>query len=159
MRTLGLPLTVLRPAAFMEIMTDKEFYPAVAVWKVMPKLTGSDTPLPWLAVDDLGAIAAKAFGDRSRFVGADIPLAADMRTIDECRTSWRQVHGSPPRTFPMPVWLFRRIAGYTGKDLPTMWRWLRSGTVRGGTGPAREIHPDALTVREWLDRRASPPRR
>lgn len=49
----GVPLTVLRPTAFMELMTDKDFYPPVAVWHVMPKLAGAQTPIPWLAVNDL----------------------------------------------------------------------------------------------------------
>ena len=32
MHELGLPLTVLRPMAFMELMTDKEFFPPVSAW-------------------------------------------------------------------------------------------------------------------------------
>ncbi len=55
MRTLGLPVTVLRPNAFMEIMSDKAFYPAVAAWHVMPKLMGADRPVTWICVDDVGA--------------------------------------------------------------------------------------------------------
>ena len=68
-----LPLTVLRPMAFMELMTDKDLYPQVAMWHLMPKLVGRERALPWLAADDLGAIAAKAFADPEQFVGADIP--------------------------------------------------------------------------------------
>ncbi|WP_433005415.1 NmrA/HSCARG family protein [Kribbella sp. CA-294648] len=64
LRELGVPLTVLRPTAFMELMTDKDFYPPVAVWRLMPKLAGDQTPVPWLTVDDLGAIAARAFATR-----------------------------------------------------------------------------------------------
>jgi uncharacterized protein YbjT (DUF2867 family) len=153
MRSLGLPLTVFRPEAFMELMTDKAFYPQVAVWHVMPKLMGPTRIVPWLAVDDLGVIAANAFADPNRFVGADIPLAGDLKSIDECRAIWAEVKGGPPRGFPMPVWMFERIAGYAGKDLPVMWRWLRTGTVPEETGPTREIHPGALTVREWLEGR------
>src|ERR1041385_5851859 len=37
---LGLPLTVLRPMAFMELMTDKDFFPQVSTWSLMPKLMG-----------------------------------------------------------------------------------------------------------------------
>jgi uncharacterized protein YbjT (DUF2867 family) len=40
MRELGLPFTSLRPEAFMELMTDKAYYPAASVWHVMPKLMG-----------------------------------------------------------------------------------------------------------------------
>ena len=152
MRGLNLPLTVLRPEAFLELMTDPAYYPQVAVWHVMPKLMGEERVVPWLAVDDVGAIAARVFADPGRFVGADIPLAGDIKTIAECRAIWEDVKGRRPRSFPMPAWLFQRIAGHAGKDLPVMWRWLRTGSVPEDTGPTREIHPGALTVRQWLER-------
>jgi uncharacterized protein YbjT (DUF2867 family) len=150
MRQVGLPLTVLRPMAFMELMTDKDFYPQVSVWHVMPKLMGSDRPLPWLAADDVGVIGAAAFADPNRFVGQEIPLAGDVRTLDECRQMWAE-RDIKPRGFPMPVWLFERVAG---KDLPIMWRWLRDGEVPLDTGPTHAVHPGAKTMRAWMDGRA-----
>ncbi len=152
MRSLDLPLTVLRPEAFMELMTDKAYYPQVAVWHVMPKLMGGGRVVPWLAVEDVGVIAAHVFAQPERYIGADIPLAGDLRSIDECRAIWTEVTGERPGRFPMPAWLFARIAGHAGKDLPVMWRWLRTGSVPEDTGPTREIHPGALTVREWVER-------
>jgi hypothetical protein len=103
MRQIGLPITILRPMAFMELMTDKDFYPQVSVWHVMPKLMGCDRTLPWLAADDVGVIASKAFDDPERFVGADIPLAGDLRSLVECRQKWSEA-GRPPR-------LLRRASG------------------------------------------------
>lgn len=149
-RDLGLRFTMLRPMAFMELMTDKAFYPSVAVWHVMPKLMGPSRPVGWLCVDDLGAIAARVFADPDRWGGADLSLVSDVQTIDECRAIWREMTGRAPRGVPMPVWLFERFAG---TDLTTMWRWLRTGEVDISTGTAREILPGALTVREWLARR------
>ena len=35
MQALGLPLTILRPMAFMELMTDQKFFPAIGTWHVM----------------------------------------------------------------------------------------------------------------------------
>lgn len=118
MRQLDLPVTVLRPMAFMELMTDKGYYPQVSVWHVMPKVIGARRKVPWLAVDDLGAVAARVFANLGRFLGADLALAGDVRTIDECRAIWQQVDGRRPR----------------------------------GSRPTREIHPEALTVRSWLER-------
>ncbi len=45
-RSRGLPLTVLRPMAFMELMTDKDLYPPVAAWQLMPRLVGAERPIP-----------------------------------------------------------------------------------------------------------------
>ena len=146
-RTLGLRLTVLRPMAFMELMTDKGYYPAVSVWHVMPKLMGSSRPVGWLCTDDLGAVVARVFADPQRWGGAALSLAADVQSIDQCRAIWHEVRGRAPRGFPMPVWLFER---FVGADLTTMWRWLRNAQFDISTETTLEIRPGALTVRDWL---------
>lgn len=149
LKSLGLPLTVLRPMAFMELMTEKKFFPPVAAWHMMPKLMGSARPVPWLCAHDLGAIVAKAFADAERFVGQELVLASDVKSMDDCRTIYRAVMGKNPRRFPMPVWMFQRY-GFVGEDLSTMWRWLRTGTVDLDTSRTLAIHPDALSVQAWL---------
>ena len=154
MRELELPVTVLRPMAFMELMTDKAFYPQVSTWHVMPKLLGESTAVPWTAVDDLAAVAAAVFADRERFLGRDLPLASDLRPIGECREIYRQVFGRRPRHFPMPVWMFERVAGH---DLTTMWNWWREARPQSETQTLRNIWPEALTVRAWLERQKARP--
>jgi uncharacterized protein YbjT (DUF2867 family) len=149
MKELGLPVTVLRPTAFMELMTDRGYFPGASTWHLMPKLMGASRPVAWLSVDDLGAIAAAAFADPDQFVGADLKLASDVQTIDACRALYREVVGKAPPRMPMPLWLFERFAG---KDVPTMWRWLGTAGIDWDTATARAIHPGALTVREWLGR-------
>ena len=147
MRRLGVALTVIRPTAFMELMTEKKFYPPASVWHLMPKLMGQSRPVGWLSVDDLAAIAGKAFADPDAFVGRDIPLAGDVKSIEECRAIWHEVTGRAPRRFPMPIWLFER---FSGTDETTMWRWLHDHDVAFDTAPTREIHPEALTVNQWV---------
>jgi uncharacterized protein YbjT (DUF2867 family) len=150
MEALGLPITVLRPTAFMELMTDKAFFPPVSTWHLMPKLMGATRGVPWLCVDDLGAIAARAFADPDRFIDTELRLAGDVCSIAECRAIWAEVMGRPPLPFPMPVWLFEK---FVGTDLTAMWRWLRSGTVDADPSETRRILPTVSTVREWLARR------
>ncbi|MFO7170514.1 MAG: NmrA/HSCARG family protein [Chloroflexota bacterium] len=151
MKALELPLTILRPMAFMELMADKKFFPAVAAWNLMPRLVGGSRPLPWICADDLGAIAAHVFASPQQFVGRELTLASDVQSLDQCRWLYREVMGAPPQQFPMPLWLFERF-GFVGRDLTTMWRWLRAGEVDLDTAPTRAIHPEALTVRAWLSR-------
>jgi uncharacterized protein YbjT (DUF2867 family) len=154
MRSLALPLTILRPTAFMELMTDKKFYPAMSTWYLMPKLMGSTTRLPWLCSHDLAFIVAKAFADPAQFIGKDLQLASDVQSIDECRTLYRAILGRNPPRFPLPVWLFTRF-GFVGQDLTTMWRWLHTAQLNVNTGPTLALHPDALTVRTWLEQQQS----
>ncbi len=149
MKALGIPLTILRPRAFMELMSDKAFYPAVSTWHLMPKLMGATRPLGWISTDDLGIIAAKAFSAPERFIGQEINLASDVKSIEECRAIWREVMGKKPSRFPMPIWLFQR---FVGTDLTTMWRWLRTGEIDFDTGPTLAIHPEALRIEAWIRR-------
>jgi uncharacterized protein YbjT (DUF2867 family) len=149
-RSCDLPLTVLRPMAFMELMTDKDLYPAVAAWHLMPRLVGDDRRLPWLSAEDLGAIAARAFADPAVYVGMDIGLAADVCTLAQCRALWRDVTGRDPRRFPMPVWLFER---FVGQDLTRMWRWLATHDVEADLARTRSLLPTAATVEEFIRRR------
>ncbi|MPZ74712.1 MAG: NAD(P)H-binding protein [Nitriliruptorales bacterium] len=150
MKERGVPVTVLRPMAFMELMTASKFFPPASVWHVMPKLRGDTRPVGWLAVDDLAVIVSKALADPGRFIAADLPLAADVRSIAECRELWRQANGRRPRRLPMPVSLFER---FVGTDETTMWRWLAAHDIDIDTQPTFDVHPEALSVPAWLSRR------
>jgi uncharacterized protein YbjT (DUF2867 family) len=152
-RALGLPFTILRPMAFMELMTDPSFYPAVGTWSVWPRLTGEQRPIIWIAVEDVGSIAAIVFADRDRWLGRELALAADVRSLAECRDLYREAVGRAPRAFPMPLWLFDR---FTRKDLTIMWRWLKTNEVDYDLGATRAILPTVMTVAEWFRARSQP---
>jgi uncharacterized protein YbjT (DUF2867 family) len=155
LRDRGLPTTILRPTALMELMTDPAFYPAASTWHTMPKLAGGDTPIPWIAAHDIGAITALAFADPERFAGRELRLAADVQSVDDCRALYRRAMGKAPTRFPMPVWLLERFAG---ADLTRMWRWLRSNVVRVDPAETRALLPGALGVEAWLrNQRAGSP--
>ena len=147
MRRLDLPLTILRSTALMELMTDQTFYPASSTWYVMPKLVGSERPVPWISAEDVGAIAAYAFAHPERFIGKELRLASDVKTLEECRAIYRDVMGKAPSRFPMPVWLLERFAG---SDVIRMWRWLHTNSVDVDPAETRAILPQARTVDSWL---------
>jgi len=149
MTRLGLPVTGLRPEAFMELMTDKSYYPAVGTWRIWPRMSGEDKGIAWLAVEDVGAVATSVFGQPESYIGRSLTLVADVRSLAECRDIYRDVMDKPPATFPLPVWLFDR---FTRGDVTAIWRWVKTGEFELDTAPTRAIHPGALTVREWLVR-------
>ena len=146
MMSLDLPLTTLRPLAFMELMTDPSYYPNV-IWYIWPKITGGDRKIPWISVQDVGAIAAKAFALPTEFMGKDFILSADAQSLDECRAIYKEVRGKYPSRFPMPMFMFEK---FVGTDIPRMWNWLRTHPVNLDTSQTRQIHPEVMTVRTWL---------
>jgi uncharacterized protein YbjT (DUF2867 family) len=152
MKSLGLPLTTLRPMAFMELMTDPSYYPSSSTWYIWPKLSGWDCQIPWISVQDVGAIAAKVFAQPETYVGQDIPLAADVQSLAACRSLYQEICGQYPSRRPMPLFLFEL---FVGKDIPKMWRWLRTHAIQVDTHQTRQIHPEAMTVRTWLGRSRS----
>ena len=147
MNELGIPLTVLRPMAFMELMSDPSYYPNSSTWYIWPKLMGTERKIPWLSVRDLGAIAAAAFARPEEFIGRDLPLASEAQSLADVRETYKDVYGKYPSRFPMPMFLFET---FVGKDIPNMWRWLRSHPVSVDSGLTYAVHPAALTVREWM---------
>ncbi len=135
--------------AFMELMTDPNYYPSSSTWYIWPRLTGWDRPIVQLSVQDLGAIAARVFAEPESFLGQDLTLASDVQTLEQCRAIYQEVMGKAPSRFPMPMFLFE---AFVGKDIPRMWRWLRTHHVSLDTASTFEILPQALPVRTWLER-------
>ncbi|HYG39067.1 MAG TPA: NmrA/HSCARG family protein [Cytophagales bacterium] len=153
LKLLQLPLTIFRPMAFMELMTEKKFFPAVSTWQIMPKLMGSSRKVAWLSAHDYGFIVAKAFAEPDRFIGKELQLASDVQSIDKCRAIYRQIMNKSPFRFPMPVWMFERL-GFVGKDLSIMWRWLQRASIDMETDTTLSLHPEALTVQAWLEKQS-----
>jgi uncharacterized protein YbjT (DUF2867 family) len=156
MRQLDLPVTVIRPGPFMELMTQRDFFPALGIWGVAPRVVGWHTPKPWVAVRDIGKAAANAFGDPDTWVRREVDLIGDVRSLAECRAEFKNAHGKTPFRVPLPIGLFSKMAG---EELVDMWRWIAEWTTAAGPDPfremveaSRELVPDIEDVPAWLDR-------
>jgi len=157
MRALELPFTIVRPGPFMELLTEKEFYPALAMWGAQIKILGWDTPIPWVAVRDIGAAIANVFENPTAWIGQDLSLFGDVKTMRECRRTFLAVTGKKPLGLPVPLWLFQKMAG---EEWITMWRWMdRYIEQQGKAGlvqvmrNSRQVCPDMLDLEDWLRQR------
>lgn len=154
MRQLGLPFTIVRPTPFMELLSEKEFYPALGTWGVEPKVVGWDTPIPWVAVHDLGLAISNVFEDPKTWIGRDISLCSDVKTLAESQAIFTAIDGKKPLRIPIPIWMFGKMAG---DEFVHMWRWM-VGFVRelGLEGlwtmveASREVSPEVLDMESWL---------
>jgi uncharacterized protein YbjT (DUF2867 family) len=154
MRTLGLPFTIVRPAPFMELLTEKEFYPALSVWGAQIKILGWDTPIPWVAVHDIGVSIAKIFSQPDTWIGKDVSLFGDVKTMRECQEIFITVDGKRPFRMPLPLGLFQRMAG---EEFVKMWRWLDKLIIERGQQAliqdlesSRRVNADMLDLHCWL---------
>lgn len=152
---LGLPVTVVRPGPFMELMTDKAFFPPLAAWGVMPKIVGWETPLPWTAVADIGTTIANVFDNPQQWIGRDINLISDVASMRECQQIFKVTTGKKPFGLGLPVAMFNKMAG---PEMVAMWRWLAdylaandiSAAKAGMIAASREACPDLHSVADWL---------
>ncbi|MCB0050481.1 MAG: NmrA/HSCARG family protein [Caldilinea sp.] len=154
MRDMGLPVTVVRPGPFMELMTDKAFYPALAAWGAMPKVVGWELPVPWVAVQDIGVAIANIFERPDEWIGRTINFYGDVQSLADCRSAFAQGTGKKPRGIPLPLALFQKMAG---PEMVQMWRWMVDWSGNGGPAQldadlaaSQALHPDTLTVEQWV---------
>jgi uncharacterized protein YbjT (DUF2867 family) len=145
-RSLGIPATFLRPAVFMEDLTDKKYFPP-ASWGMMPKLVGSGRPVKWVSVSDIGIAAASVFAHREEWLGKAVPLVGDTKSIAEARDIFEKVTGKRPFALPMPTFLFRRLIS---EDLVLMWEWLASSSMDGDVAATKALVPEPLDMEAWL---------
>ncbi len=151
---LGLPVTVVRPGPFMELLTDKAFFPPLAAWGVMPKIVGWETPLPWTAVADIGVAIANVFENPGQWIGRDLDLLSDVASMRECQHIFKTATGKKPLGLPLPVGVFNKMAG---PEMVDMWRWLAdylaardSSGMHAIVAASREVCPNLHSVADWL---------
>lgn len=140
----GICVTAIHPVPFMELMVDPSFAPALSVWGVEPRIVGWDRPLPWVALDDIGRIAADALTGPIPHDGTTIELIGDLRSLRDCRRLLTEA-GRRPRRVPIPTVMFRAMVG---DEFLQMWRWMT-------TLDQLTITPGLLDVPTWLEQ---PPR-
>lgn len=157
MHQLGLPVTAVRPTPFMELMSQDDFYPPLVAWGTKPRVVGWDTPVPWVAVEDIGIVIANIFSDPDRWIGRDVNnLAGDVQSLRSCRTLFKQVTGKTPFRVPLPAFLFKKMIG---EEMVDMWGWLVAWVEKLGpqalyadVEASRRVHPQIQSVETWLRR-------
>lgn len=154
MRALKLPFTIVRPAPFMELLTEKDFYPSLGAWGAKVKILGWDAPIPWVAVRDIGVAAANIFENPETWIGKDVSLFGDIKTMRECRDIFMEVDGKKPFRLSLPLGLFKKMAG---EELVIMWHWLdrflrteNLGTLKKIAKESGMINPAMTDMKRWL---------
>ncbi|WP_306207203.1 NmrA/HSCARG family protein [Actinoplanes sp. RD1] len=88
--------TVLRPATFMEnLLAWSPMFGDWAAEGVFVTSYAPDTALSWIAVDDIGAVAAAAFAEPGRLDGRELELAGDLLTMTQLAATLTDVLGRP----------------------------------------------------------------
>lgn len=148
----ALPFTILRPAIFMEDLTEAKYFPP-ASFGMIAKIVGRDRPLPWVSVDDIGRAVARIVRDPAPFVGQTLPLVGDVHSIAAARALFARVDGKRPFALPIPNAIFRR---FISEDLFLMWQWLAREEMERDRAPLATLVDGPKDMEQFLRARRRP---
>jgi uncharacterized protein YbjT (DUF2867 family) len=147
-RNIGLPATMLRPAAFMENYYIDQVEVGILKGKLMDPVR-ADKLYQTIATDDIGAFAGLAFERPKDFIGAELEIAGSELTNPEAAQVFSRVLGKPVRfqRLPMPI---VRLA--LGKEFYQMFRWFNADGFHANIPELRRRFPEVhlQTLEEWL---------
>jgi uncharacterized protein YbjT (DUF2867 family) len=147
-RKLGLPATMLRPAAFMENYYIDQVEIGILKGKLMDPIRG-DKPYQTIAADDIGAFAALAFERPGDFIGLELEIAGSELTNPESAQVFSRVLGKPVKFQRLPMPAVRMLLG---KEFYQMFRWFNEAGFKADIDELRRRYPEVhlQTLEEWL---------
>lgn len=147
-RKLGLPATMIRPAAFMENYYIDQVEVGILKGKLMDPIRG-DKPYQTIAADDIGGFVALAFERPKEFIGATPEIAGSELTNVQAAQVFSRVLGKPVKFQKLPMPMVRLVLG---KEFYQMFRWFNQSGFQANIPELRRKYPEVRlqTLEEWL---------
>lgn len=147
-RKLGLPATMIRPAAFMENYYIDQMEIGILKGKLMDPIRG-DKPYQTIAADDIGGFVALAFERPNEFIGAELEIAGSELTNIEAAKVFTRVLGKQVKFRKLPMPMVRLVLG---KEFYEMFRWFNESGFKADIDGLRRRYPEVhlQTLEEWL---------
>jgi uncharacterized protein YbjT (DUF2867 family) len=141
----GLSHTILRPAFFMQNWYSYTREPILN--GTLPLPLNPQTPLQQVSVDDIGAFAALAFQNPSKWHGRTIELAGEELTPLRVAELLTRAVRRPVRYVQVPWQQFQQNAG---EEMTKMYRWLNDVGYHVDITALRREHPTLATLEKVL---------
>jgi uncharacterized protein YbjT (DUF2867 family) len=144
LRQSGVPFSIVRPAPFMELL----LYPHFGLRQGIVTFFGApEQVIQFIAVRDIGAIAAKLLVDSSRPTGTTIDIASDALSGNDIAAKISQ---ATARQVP-----YMQVPAEAAARNPMLARLLQAMSEGKLAGQAdipslRALHPGLLTFDRWL---------
>jgi uncharacterized protein YbjT (DUF2867 family) len=147
-RSLNLPVTVLRPASFMETYHITEVEIGLLKGKLADPIRG-DKPYQTIATDDIGAFAALAFERPKDFIGLDLEIAGSELTNIDAAKVFSRVLNRPVKFQKLPLPIVRLVLG---KEFYEMFHWFNSKGYQANIPELRRRYPEVRlhSLEDWL---------
>jgi uncharacterized protein YbjT (DUF2867 family) len=142
--SLGIPYTVLRPAAFFENFNWERPYILNGTFNALGLRPEKERQL--IAVEDISAFVALAFADPEQYLGRTIELAGDALTESQIAETFAKVIGRPV-TLTLP-------SGGSGRrseeEMIAMFNFFNGEAYDADIPALRKLHPGLLTLEQYL---------
>jgi uncharacterized protein YbjT (DUF2867 family) len=147
-RKLGLPASMIRPAAFMENYYIDKVEIGILKGKLMDPIR-ADKPYQTIASNDIGAFVALAFERPKEFIGTELEIAGSELTNPETAQVFSRVLGKPVKFKKLPMAMVRL---FLGKEFYQMFRWFNQAGFNADIPALRRRYPEIhlQTLEEWL---------
>ena len=99
-----------------------------------------------VAVDDIGAFAALAFGEPEKFLGQTIELAGDELTETQIVETFAKVIGRPVRLAAPQL----PEGGSPSPEQLAMFQFFNAEGYDAGIPALRRLYPPLKTLEQWL---------
>jgi uncharacterized protein YbjT (DUF2867 family) len=143
--SLGLPATILRPVFLMENFTSPIYRGALGNG-VLPLAVSPDTEIQMIASRDIGVFARIAFERPDEFKGRALEIAGDVNTAAEAAAAFAEVLGREVSHVQVPIERLREMNPHVSE----MFEWYEREGYRADLPALREIHPDPMSLRDWI---------
>ncbi len=145
-RALGLPASIVRPAALMENALTFEhprLVDGVAVFRVA---IHPQTRRQMIAVDDIGMVVADLFAHPDQSIGQTLEIAGDELTNLQMAEIYTKVTGQPARFEEQPIEEVRAF----NPDFAKMLAWQNDHSFGADIAHLRAVYPELTTFEAWL---------
>jgi len=143
-RQIGLPYTILRPVFFMQ---NWEMMRQPILEGTLPQPLDPGKPFQQVAVEDVGAFAAIAFEHPDEWIGREVELAGDERTMPEIAEAFGRVAGREVGYYQVP---WEQFGEQMGEEYAVMYRWFNDVGYEADVGALRREHPGLIDFEGYL---------
>ena len=147
-RRLGLPATILRPAAFMEDYYVDQVEIGILKGKLLDPIR-ADKPYQTIAAADIGSFVALAFERPREFIGIELEIAGSELTNLEAAAVFSRVLGKPVKFRKLPLPIVRLVLG---REFYQMFRWFNEAGFAADIARLRRCYPELRlrSLEDWL---------
>jgi uncharacterized protein YbjT (DUF2867 family) len=147
----GLNYTLLRTVFFMDSVFDPRYEPIF-----IPMLRGVLDPhvsgQHFIAMDDLGGVAAEIFAQPEKYSNRVIHVASDIISGEEIKQVVEKVTGKKKYRFKIYPWMLRLM----GKQIYRQMQWNKANPWQFSLEETRGIYPHLTSFKSFVEKKKRP---